>query len=513
MSRKPAKASPPAKEALSIVEVLDDQGLLGPWFSGPSWAMWRAVLKGAFAIPMSDDEISLFRSVAERDPPQKRVRELWIIAGRRAGKDSIASAIGAWFSAFPTYEGVLRPGETATVLCLAVDRVQAKIVLRYTKAYFERVKLLAGLVTRETADGLDLSTGAELTVMTSNFRSVRGRSVACAILDELAYWRSEESASPDSETYSALVPGLATIPGSMIVGISSPYRRAGLLYEKWRDCYGKPDDRVLVVRGPSRTFNPTLDQREVDEAMARDPAKARAEWLAEWRDDIAAFLSRELIESAVDNGVSVRPPLPGVAYKAFCDPSGGVSDAFTMAVSHAEGEAVILDCIVEIAAPFNPTSATGNIAKTLKEYGLTSVVGDRYAASWTIDAFAKCGIRYTHSDRDRSAIYADVLPLFTSGRAHLLDNQRLVGQLANLERRTTSTGRDKIDHPNGLHDDVANAVSGALVRAAGHKEPLRIVMPFSSSQPRQWPCSDGGGGGIPNFSNRNPFSNGGGFGR
>jgi hypothetical protein len=141
------------------------------------------------------------------------------------------------------------------------------------------------------------------------------------------------------------------------------------------------------------------------------------------------------------------------------------------------------------------------------------VVGDRYAASWTIDAFAKFGISYRHSDKDRSAVYSDVLPLFTSGRARLLDNQRLVGQLANLERRTTSSGRDKIDHPNGLHDDLANATSGALVRAAGHKEPLKIVMPFLASQPRIWPDSNPSDfSGFPG-GNRLPFSNGGGVGR
>jgi hypothetical protein len=225
---------------LSIVDAIDDAALFGPWFSGPSWATWRAILKAAFAIPMGRRESELFRHVAERDPPRKRVRELWIIAGRRAGKDSVASAIAAWFSAFPSYDGLLRPGEMANVLCLAVDRQQAKIVLKYTKAFFDRIGLLAGLVTRETADGLDLSTGAELTVATSNFRSVRGRTIACAILDEVAFWLSEDSASPDTETLAALVPGLATLPGSMIVGISSPHRRAGLLYENSRITTAKP---------------------------------------------------------------------------------------------------------------------------------------------------------------------------------------------------------------------------------------------------------------------------------
>jgi hypothetical protein len=44
---------------------------------------------------MTAAEIEFFRTVAEREPPKKRVRELWIIAGHRAGKDGVASLIAA----------------------------------------------------------------------------------------------------------------------------------------------------------------------------------------------------------------------------------------------------------------------------------------------------------------------------------------------------------------------------------------------------------------------------------
>jgi hypothetical protein len=328
---------------------------------------------------------------------------------------------------------------------------------------------------------LELANGAELTVLASNFRSVRGRAIACAVLDECAFWRDENSASPDIETYSALVPGMATIPGSMLIGISTPYRRAGLLYQKFRDHYGQNDDDVLVIRAPSRVLNPLLPQRIIDDALARDPAAARSEWLAEWRDDIGAFISRDLIEAAVDRDVVVRPPVPGVQYVGFTDPSSGISDSFSAGVAHAEGEQVILDCLVEFAAPFNPVAIVSDIAATLKNYGLTAVTGDRFALSWTADAFAKCGIKYEYSERDRSAIYGDCLPLFTSGRARIIDSKKLVAQFCNLERRATSGGKDKIDHPAQAHDDLCNSAAGALVLAAQKPK-------FDSSY--SWVCDD-----------------------
>jgi hypothetical protein len=120
----------------------------------------------------------------------------------------------------------------------------------------------------------------------------------------------------------------------------------------------------------------------------------------------------------------------------------------------------VLDNLVEVKAPFNPTQATEHVANTLRAYGLHHTVGDKYAAGWTVDAFAKCGIRYEHSTRDRSSLYLDCLPLFTSGRAKLLDNKRLVTQFAGLERRTTPIGKDRVDHGPGGHDDLANSASG-----------------------------------------------------
>ncbi len=448
---------------MNIVEAMDDKRLFGPWFKGPSWNTWRAVLKAAHALSMTADDVARFRTVAERDPPRKRVRELWVRAGRRAGKDSIASAIAAHAAAFGDYRANLRPGESATVACLAVDRSQAKILLRYTRAFFRDIPMLKRLVDSETADGLMLNNGVEIAINTNNFRAVRGRSIVCAVLDECAFYRDEGSANPDVETYNAIIPGMITIPDAMLVGISSPYRKSGLLYTKDRDHYGRDSDDVLVVGGPSIAFNPTLKQKDIDKLVAADPAAGRSEWLGMYRDDIASYLDRDLVEGLVDHGVTVRPPIPGVRYRSGADPSGGSRDSFTLSVCHNEGDVAVVDCIVEIRAPFNPTSATEQMASVLKSYALAETTGDRYAAAWVVDAFAMCGIKYRHSERDRSAVYAEATPLFTSGRVRLLDNRRLVNQFASLERRTSSGGKDRIDHGVSGSDDVSNAVAMALV--------------------------------------------------
>lgn len=448
------------------LDIIGMMARLEPWFPGSSWDPWRAVLKAAFALPMTPSEIEFFRAVADRDPPKRRVRELWCATGRRSGKDSIASLIAAFAAVTFAQEAKLRPGERAVVLCLACDRDQSKIVLNYIRSYFSDTPALKAGVLRENADGISLNNGVDVTVATNSFRSTRGRTVLLAILDEVAFYRSETTATPDVETYRSLVPALATLQGSMLVAISSPYRSGGLLYDKVREHYGKDGD-VLVIKAPTTALNPTIDPDIIERALAEDFQAARAEWLGEFRDDIAGYLDIALIEASVDAGVTVRPPRPGIAYTSFVDASGGVKDSFTAAVTHLEGNLVVLDCLLEIRAPFNPTAATEQVANTLRAYGLHSTTGDKYAAGWTVDAFAKCGIRYEHSERDRSAIYLDALPLFSAGRARLLDNRKVVTQFAALERRTTPVGRDQV-RPGPAHDDCANSVAGALVLAVSN---------------------------------------------
>jgi hypothetical protein len=61
----------------------------------------------------------------------------------------------------------------------------------------------------------------------------------------------------------------------------------------------------------------------------------------------------------------------------------------------------------------------------------------------------------------------------------LLDHPRLINQICGLERRTARGGRDSIDHSPGNHDDVANAVAGAIVAAAARDwQAAPTVVPY-----------------------------------
>ena len=420
------------------------------------------MLSAAFAEKMSAAEIEAFRPVAERDPPTQPVSEMVAVVGRGGGKDSIATLIATSIAVnFDPRRSKLRPGEKAVVMLLAVDRDQAGVAFGYIRGYFEEVPALARLVKHIGNDSIELHNRCVVEVHTNSYRSVRGRSLLCVICDEVSFWRSEDSATPDVETFGAVQPGLARIPGSMLILISTAHKRSGLLYQKWRDAYGRNDPDILVVKGTTLQFNPTFDANIIKRQLASDPQLYGAEYNSQWRDDLATFIPRDLLEAAVDRGVLVRPPIERLKYFAFADPSGGSHDSFTLGISHRDKDgSVVLDLLFERHAPFNPSEVTAEIAALLKTYSCSHVVGDKYAARWVVEAFAKVSISYRHSDADRSAIYLDALPLFTSGRARLIDSARLVAQFAALERRTFSTGRDRVDHGKAGRDDAANAAAG-----------------------------------------------------
>ena len=170
----------------------------------------------------------------------------------------------------------------------------------------------------------------------------------------------------------------------------------------------------------------------------------------------------------------------------------------TAAIAHMESDRLVLDAVRERKAPFSPASAVEEFSDFFKTYNCSSVCGDRYAGKWPREQFDKAGIHYRVSEKSKSDLYRDFLPILNSARVELLDNARLVSQLCGLERRTARGGRDSIDHAPGAHDDVINSAAGAIL-AAGIPPPepritsLDSIGHHGAVVPR-WGLSQYGGG-------------------
>ena len=449
---------------------LTDPHLLGGALGGPSWTAWRVLLVAMAGEPLTPEERVVYTKLTSRScEPLERAEEFWCLSGRRAGKSFAMAVLIIFLAVFIDYRRVLNIGERATVLCLGPSQQQAAIVFRYVAALIELVPLLRPLLRSRTADQLELATGVVIEIRAASFRGLRGVTCAAVVCDEICYWLGEDTSSnPDFEILNALRPSLATTNGPLIT-ISTPYARRGAAFDVWQKEFGEAGDKLIIVaKGESRDFNPTLRQSVIDRAMERDPIAAATEFLAAWRADVENYVSRIAIDGVTVPGRLELPPIIGQTYVAFTDPSGGSIDSFTLGIAHEESEIAVLDLIRERRPPFSPADVVDEFVATLRRYGLSEVVGDRYAGEWTREAFQARGVTYVVSERSKSQIYAEALPLINSKRCELLGLPRLSGQLLGLERRVSrGSSKPNIDHAPGGHDDIANAACGALVLAAG----------------------------------------------
>ena len=141
----------------------------------------------------------------------------------------MAAAIAVYLAVFVQHR--LSAGERGLVLCSSTE--QARVVFGYAKAFLTESPVLRQEIDEITRSEIRLRNGITIAIHSNSFRTIRGRTLCGCVFDEVAVWRDELSATPDIEVYSAVLPALLTTRG-MLIGISTGYRRTGLLYSKYR---------------------------------------------------------------------------------------------------------------------------------------------------------------------------------------------------------------------------------------------------------------------------------------
>jgi hypothetical protein len=473
---------------ITLTRALVDPNIFGATFGDDSFWTWRVVGKLIDGIELTEQrEIELFETCTGRSynrHERRRLRRLFILAGRRAGKDRFFSAIAVWRAALcANWSSHISAGEGAVVIVVAKDRRQAAILRNYCTGLL-RAPLLAAEVVRTTGDLVEFRNGGSIEVHANDAGAIRGRSAIAVLGSEACHWTTlEHSASSDEEVAAAAEPSLAMCPddGIMLLG-SSVHRRRGLMFKRYRQLWANDDADALVWLAPSQTMNPALPKSVVTRALADDAPRARAEYLSQWRDDIADFVTEAAIRACVTPGISERPRKRGITYFAFADPSGGSSDSFAAAVGHVDAgrDTIVLDAVREVPAPFSPEMACAEIASFLKSYGLTTATGDRYSGAWVAEQLGKFGITYKPSDAPKSELYLSALSAINSRRLELIDHARMIGQFTSLERRP-GRNRDFIDHPEGSnwHDDCANVAAG--IAHLGIAAPRYTLRPWADA--------------------------------
>jgi hypothetical protein len=462
------------KKPVSLLRCMNDPHLFGPFFVGETWRKWRALVAAMFGDPEPfEGALDIFRELTGRETwPEKPFRETALIFGRRAGKSRVLGAVAAYLCCFRDFTPSLAPGEKAVVAIMAVDRAQAGMIFEYALGLVDEAPLLKARIVNRGVDEVEFQGRVVLSIATTSFRRVRGRTYAAVLCDEIAVWHDDETSSnPATEVLRAARPGLATIKQSLLIMASSPYAQRGELYNVYRRHFGKDDALVLVAKAASMVMNPSEDLKPViDEAYELDPESAAAEWGANFRSDLVSYVSDEAVEAVIVWGRTELLPEPGIEYRAFGDLSGGGADAMVLAIGHISRRGTcVLDAILEFPGASDINLVVEGFVALLRRFGIEKFKGDKYAREWPVARFREAGIEFIQDARPKSDIYIDFLSLINAKRIELLDHKRTGEHRRHIRRRLGDRrkqqmtmprrrlGRDFDHHVAGLHQRRANA--------------------------------------------------------
>jgi len=346
-------------------------------------------------------------------------------------------------------------------------------------------------ITNRTADRIELKNRITIAVCPPTVKSIRGYDAPVAVLDEVGVWYTmTDAANPDSEIYRQVTSRQAQFEFPKIVGISSPWAKHGLLYERWkqgtngtrmacRPCRasgnkwclhpsaakGAAQD-ILILHAPTATVNnPSIRRVFLEAEQRKDPLAYDREYNARFAASVSGFLNAAALEACVEVGVVERAPDPSNVYVAALDPAFR-RDSFACAIGHVDDSGVVVDAVrqfrPEPGVPLNPEEVLDSLMPLLRSYGIVTAYTDQYHLESLGQLALQRGLSleptiFTASSK--AAIFGSLQQLVGQKRLRLLDHGETLHELGMLERRLSANGLVQIRAPEGQHDDLATVVA------------------------------------------------------
>jgi len=457
-----------ASENPSIIDVIRSEAGWKKFFGKDlsSWAPWLAFLKAVYGLPMEPSEAEIWGQCTEREAPAGPYPVTYLASGRRSGKSTICGLVATYEALFGGHE------PDSSVVVAAPVLKQAKIVFLSIKRF---LSYFPSAVDKYSSDEILLKNGITISIRAADARHLRGTRIACAVVDEFAQFPEDQS-----ELAVALEPAMG--PTSKLIYSSTVFGKCGPLWEAFQAHFSYPSSSLFWKAGTA-TMNPLFPQGKIDKAVKADPLKMRAEYLSEFRDDLALLFSSDYPVRACCVGPAETPP-DAVRHVAFLDASSGKADSMVLAVAKMfYGKAEVV-AIREAKAPFtDPEKVLGDFCDTLRQYRISIVQSDRYSAAYVGHILGKKGVALETKVPPASDLYLSLYQHVLAGSVTLPDHEELKAQLLKLRRTLLPTGRERVGPPKGTHDDLANACAGAVhevFKAVSEHQP---AMPFVQRKP------------------------------
>ncbi len=389
------------------------------------------------------------------------------------------------------------------VYVIAADLDQGKILLDSVRSFARNTAILHDAF-RFTHDRATASrSDSTLQILPCDHEGLWGLRPAFVVVDEIGQWPDTDRSQ---ERFEAVATALPKLPGRMAV-ITTPSAPGHWAYRLLEYARNDPLWTVHETQGPV----PWISQEILESERRRLPSSQFDRLhLGVWTEPEDHLARLEDIHACVDPNLDSRPR-PNTEYCIAID-LGLTHDRAVVVVAHGEldpklGKDAPIRVVVDLLKVWTPEPGKPVQLQEVEDY--IAITGRLYPGRVRADFWQAAGmiqrlqrqlgrvqgITPTATTAAQSA--ANLTILIRSHRLTIPDDEALIGELANVRlRETTTPGAYRIDHQPGQHDDRAIALGIAALDIIEHppnRGPrIRGLGAFDPSETRSRPARRAG---------------------
>jgi hypothetical protein len=371
------------------------------------------------------------------------------VSGRQVGKSRTAAWIALWKAS--TYED-------SEILITAKAQRQSMELFNQVKKEMRNsdIPMEDWGVANDTRTEIQFQNGSRIVCLPvgRDGSNIRGYGTDLVIVDEAAFIK-------DEIFQEVLTPMLAVGDGTFIL-LSTPFGKKGFLYERFND----PDWYTKQV---PTSANPMVDDKFIEEQNDQlTKTQFRQEMMGEFVEASDSFFTRgELMNCAVEDTVKQQD---GMTYLG-ADLAGAGKDSSVYVCIDGNGN--IFDIEQKEDAPL--TDAMGRIRELDLYYDFEKILVDSTGLGEGVVEQVKQdlghkieGFKFTNEKKQ--SLYnrlknelqnGELQYQFIPGKNDMMGN-KMMNECLDLTYSYTSTGKTKIEHESGGHDDFSDALALAV---------------------------------------------------
>lgn len=448
-------------------------------------------------------EVELYEAMTDSEYVEELARarnRINLIIGRRGGKTTLSAMLALFCAVRTNWRPYLTKTPAATVAILSHTKELSEEILEIIRGLVEEspvLRRLQDLSKKDTQTTFNLRvpflvdnpkkpgtvklewSRVQIKVGAASKRTIRGRAICAMLCDEIAFWNLDENSKErDDDILRAARPSLLQFKDkSLLIKLSSPGIKQGVLYNEWLKRHDLPDSYV-TFKAPSWVWNTILDEAAFREEYEVDPQGFATEFRADFVDSISNFILPEFVDLCTIRGVTFLPPEDhkkgNVTYAAAID-AAFKGDRFAFTLLGQDGNTgKVKQYVVHTwegsrKNPVKSKDVAQFIRNVCKQYRIARVFADQYAFQPLREIFADFGITLEENpftNQFKRKIYFNLKKLVHNQQIDLLDHEILKTEVKQLQVEQTATGMVRIGHPPGGKDDCADCTAIAAFKLA-----------------------------------------------